>query len=327
MRKIYALGALILCCASLFSSCSSLNSTQEVEMGSVFGVVTDYASGSPVANANVSLLPGGESTLTGYDGMYEFLDIPDGSYRLKVSKAEYTDLLDDYVIIIKQGRRVRRDVQIEKLPVYLRLTDTDGRDISALDFGSQQSIKAFNIFNNGTVGIDCSIGYSCSWIKSVYPLPKRISPGQTVIVNVEIDRSKLNPGINKTELYVTSNNGGNLLEITAMGMEVLPNVVTLPVTYMDGTINPWCNTYHGRVTEAGNPPYHKRGFCISSSNPNPTIQDRRIEVPGTGVGDFSYIDWDIPDFKQKYYVRAWVEYGSDNKVIYGEVQTFVFNDI
>ncbi|MDE7135414.1 MAG: carboxypeptidase-like regulatory domain-containing protein, partial [Muribaculaceae bacterium] len=158
----------------------------DTKEGSIFGVVTDFATGEPVQNANVQLRPGGETTLTGLDGTYEFLDIPDGRYSITVSKAEYTDLIDDYIIDVKSGRRVRRDVQIKKLPVFIRITDLSGKDISMLDFGADASLvtKSFNIFNNGTVNVSCKIVYSCSWISSVSAVPASIKAGQTVPVIV-----------------------------------------------------------------------------------------------------------------------------------------------
>ncbi len=322
MKNIYIFIASISLCLLSFLSCETENnSLYEEDTGSIYGVVTDFATGSPVANANVSLRPRGETSLTGYDGMYEFLNVADGDYTIIVSKAEYTDLIDDYVISINNGRRMRRDVQIKKLPTFLRLTDTNGSDITYLDFGSESSVtnKPFNIFNNGTVSISCSLIYSCNWIKSVSSIPDKISPSQNVTVNVEIDRSQLSNGDNKTNLYVISNNGSNILTIKAIGSESKPNVVTMPVTFIDGTITPWCKTFHARVTEAGNPAYHTRGFCFSSANITPTINDNRIDVSGTGVGEYSYTYWNFPPNTVKYYVRAWV--------MYGEVQSFVYNNV
>lgn len=65
--------------------------TNDVEQynGSIYGRVTDFATGSPVYAANVQLHPTGETTLTGSDGLYEFIDIKDGDYSIIVSKAEY----------------------------------------------------------------------------------------------------------------------------------------------------------------------------------------------------------------------------------------------
>lgn len=329
MKNKYRLFALVALCSMFIWSCDTDESFPDNGTGSIYGVVTDFATGNPVSNANVSLRPGGETALTGYDGMFEFLDVADGDYTIIVTKAEYTDLIDDYIISIKNGRRMRRDVQIKKLPTSLRITDTNGSDITSLDYGSETSVttKPFNIFNNGTVSISCSLIYSCSWIKSVTSIPDKITPGQNVTVNVEIDRSKLAVGNNTTDLYVTSNNGSNVIAINAIGKEILPNVLTLPATSTDGTVTPWCNTFHARVTEVGNPAYHTRGFCFSSTNTTPTINDNKIEVSGSGVGEYSYTYWNFPPTTVKYYVRAWVMYGKDNKIKYGDVQSFVYNDV
>ena len=324
MHTKYILIALTSIFLLALSSCGPHLESPE-GLGSIYGIVTDFATGEPVANANVSLHPGRETTLTGYDGMYEFLDVPDGNYTITVSKAEYTDLVDDYIISVKNGRRMRRDVQIKKLPVSLRITDMGGRDITSLDFGGESYVtnKAFNIFNNGTVYISCSLVYSCKWIKSVTAVPNRISPGQTVTVNVEIDRSKLSAGSNSTDLYVISNNGSNVLTITATGGENKPIVVTLPVTDVNGGMTQWRTTLHAKVTSVGYPAYHSRGFCYSRTNMAPTISDRRVDVTGTGLGEYSYTinAFDV-EWNTTYYVRAWIMYGNDNKVMYGETQTF-----
>ena len=62
----------------------------------------------------------------------------------------------------------------------------------------------------------------------------------------------------------------------------------------------------------------------------PTINDNRIDVSGTGFGEYSCLceelmSLSIP-YKTKYYVRAWLMYDTDNKIQYGNVQSFVFND-
>lgn len=325
MKNKYLIIILMSISSIVLLSCEMNNSFLNEGNGSIYGLVTDSATGAPVANANISLRPNGETTLTGYDGNYEFLDVAVGDYTIIVSKAEYTDLIDDFIISIKNGWRIRRDVQIKKLPTYLRITDTNGSDITSLDFGSDSYItnRTFNIFNNGTVSINCSLIYFCNWIKYVTSVPNKIAPGQTIAVNVEIDREQLVDGYNATYLYVTSNNGGNALVISAVRSEEAPIVVTMPIT----TTNPWCKTFNAKITNVGKPAYHTRGFCFSSSDNTPTINDNRIDVPGTGAGEYSYTYWDFPLNIMRCYVRAWVMYGEDNKIQYGDVQSYVYNDV
>ena len=322
--------SLVVICACLICACNNNNNPDIIEAeGSIYGVITDFATGEPVQSANVQLRPSGFTTLTGSDGMYEFLDVEDGNYSITVSKAEYTDLIDDYVITVKNGRRMRRDVQIEKIPTYIRFTDVYGNDIRELDFGSSSSMDmlAFNIYNNGTVSISCNVEYSCKWIKSVSSVPSSLKPGQNVLVSVTIDRSKLDAGQNVNYLYITSNNGSNVIKIIATADASLPDVTTLPATDANGNITAWCNTFHANVTSVGNPAYHKRGFCYSSSTSTPTINDNRVDVAGTGLGEYSYTYWDFPARTVTYYVRAWVMYGSTNEIQYGNIVSFTFNDV
>ena len=192
--------------------------TQYEDCVSITGAITDFATGESVKNANVQLRPSGETTLTGTDGIYEFKNLPDGDYFITVSKAEYNDLIDNYPISVRKGKTARRDVQIEKKPTYIRITDMGGNDLDCLDFGSDSSItmKSFNVYNPGTVDIHCETVYSCNWISAVSSLPETISPGASEMVSVSIDRSKLVTGINTTELYVRSNNGGDVITIKAV---------------------------------------------------------------------------------------------------------------
>lgn len=316
-----------LCCIIL--GCNNKNTPIEDATGSIYGCITDFATGEPVHNANIQLRPTGETTLTGSDGMYEFLYVEDGDYSITVSKAEYGELIDDYVIKVKNGRRMRRDVQIEKIPTYIRFTDMYGNDIRELDFGTNSSLDmmSFNIYNNGTVSIECEVTYSCKWVKSVSSVPSSLKPGQNVMVSVQIDRSKLDVGDNSTYLYVRSNNGSNVIEVKAAAIASLPDVTTLPVTDQYGNISSWGNVFHANVTSVGNPAYHKRGFCYSSSNSMPTINENRIDVSGTGLGEYSYTCWNLPERTMTYYVRAWLMYGSDNQIQYGNTVSFTFNDV
>ena len=317
-----------LCGMLIFSSCEKdKDKADSVTQGSIYGVITDFATGNPVYAANVQLRPSGETTLTGSDGTYEFPNIEDGNYSITVSKAEYTDLIDDYVISVKNGRRMRRDVQIEKIPTYIRFTDVYGNDIKELDFGSSIDMLAFNIYNNGTVAITCKVEQGCRWIESASEVPGTLMPGQNVLVSVRIDRTKLNAGDNIDYLYITSNNGSNVIQLKAKGTSSLPDVVTRSVTDTHGNVTAWCNTFHAEVMSIGNPAYHKRGFCFSSTKSTPTISDNRIDVSGTGLGEFQYTYWDFPPQTVTYYVRAWVMYGNDNKIQYGNVVSFTYNDV
>ena len=110
MKKYHVLklaALLVLCC--MMVGCGKDN-----KLGSIYGIVTDFTTGDPVSNANVRLNPGGETTLTGSDGSYQFNDVANGNYSLSLSKNGYVDLDDDYVIEIENGNSVHRDLRLKQ---------------------------------------------------------------------------------------------------------------------------------------------------------------------------------------------------------------------
>lgn len=199
-RLIKFTAALFLCCA-LFGC----KPEEEEKYGTIYGTVTDFATGEPVSNANVKLRPNGETTLTGNDGTYEFVDLETGKYSLLLSKAQYADLDDDYIIELEAGKQVKRDVQLRKKVASLKIVDMSGNPLDTLDFGDAESVKVktFNVFNDGTETLTCTATYDCEWIANVSGLENQIQSGQTAPVTVRIDRVALADGVNTTFLYIS----------------------------------------------------------------------------------------------------------------------------
>lgn len=303
--------ALLLASTFVWYSCTQ---DAEVTTGDIYGTVTDFATGEPVANANVKLKTTGETTLTGSDGTYEFRDLKPDNYSLQLSKAGYNDLDDDYVITVEAGKKTKRDVQMSKQVASLKITDMAGNSITELDFGMEESIttKSFNIFNNGSLNITCEITYSCAWITSVSNITNPITPGQTVTVTVAIDRSRLASGANSTILHVVSNNGSNEITVKATGLD-LPTVTTSNVSNITAS----SATCGGNVTADGGSYVTERGICWGTSN-LPTI-DGNHQAMGQGNGTFTCNMSNLePD--NVYYVRA---YATNNRgTAYGEQKQF-----
>ncbi len=51
---------------------------------SIHGIVSDASNGNPVANATITLSPGGRATVSGSDGQFEFIDLDPGQYTITV---------------------------------------------------------------------------------------------------------------------------------------------------------------------------------------------------------------------------------------------------
>lgn len=250
--------------------------TEEIEKkGSIYGTVTDFATGEPVKNATVKLPQIGETTLTGSDGMYDFLDITNGTYSINVSQSEYKDLIDTLEIVVSDGRRVKRDVKLEKLPSVLRIINSNGEDISDLPFGAENDVtsRTFSIFNDSPRKITWWIEENCSWITEAISMLNHessgeIEAGEQEPIKVTIDRNALGLGVKSYILNINSDNGSKELLITAGADAGLPSLTTEPVS----NISQNSATFHGTIINAGSPPYNERGF-VYSTNPQPTIEN------------------------------------------------------
>lgn len=335
MKKVYfgaVLSTVIALACFLWYGC-----TKDVEetKGSIYGFVTDKATGEAVANANVILLTTNETmltaTLTGSDGTYEFTDVSNGKYRIKVTKTGYTDLVDNYVIEVSDGKKARRDVQIEKLPMALRIVDANGADISVLDFGAEADVtsRTFSIFNDSPGKIRWWIAdVDCGWITEVKSVISGnsggdLEAGQQEPIKVTIDRSQLGSGRKTYILNINSDKGSRELTITAGEDVGLPSLTTDPVSNLTQT----SVTFNGTIINEGAPAYHERGFVYSTSA-QPTIDNNagRVTSAQNGQAIFSNNVSGL-SANASYYVRAYaintigVAYGNDVAFTTGSVLT------
>lgn len=295
-KAVKAAALLVLCCAML--GCGKEDET--TKLGSIFGTVTDFSSGEPVSNANVRLNPRGETTSTGSDGMFQFNDVPNGTYSLSLSKNGYVDLDDDYAIKIENGNNVRRDVQMKRLSSSLQIVDNDGNVIAMLDFGADEGVsqKTFNIFNNGSITLDFTITKTASWIEEVIPSSGTVGIGDTKPITVIINRASLGSGENKSTLIVTTPSAGAVEVVVKATVPFTATVVTGEVE--DVTNNSAkCN---GDVTDNGGVTVIEKGICFARTE-NPTIDDQRVSA-GPGVGAFTCTLTGLTQNKT-YYVRAY----------------------
>lgn len=85
MRKLIFITLLIIAISMLWQGC-----TKPEETGTIYGTVTDQATGEPIENAYVSIYPGTQSLQTGYDGQFVFSDLPSGQYMVSCEKSGYS---------------------------------------------------------------------------------------------------------------------------------------------------------------------------------------------------------------------------------------------
>lgn len=224
-KILFGIAALLVLCCMMFSCGKEDGPSNGNGKGSIYGTVTDFATGDPVANANVQLLMSGNATLhasiTGSDGHYEILDVPSGTYSIKITKVGYSDLIDSNPIVVEKDKQTKRDVQIKKLPSSLHIYDNESHEISELDFGADEGVtqKTFNIFNGGEQNLQyvITIPTQGNWV-SIRDDQQTGTIGINVTypIIVTINRELLVDGNNTTILTITSStDGGKELTVKA----------------------------------------------------------------------------------------------------------------
>lgn len=275
---------------------------EDLGTATIYGLVTDKATGEPIKSAGVELLPVGWKTITGTDGRFEFANLKAGSYQVYITQAGYVEVISSN-IELSQGQSLQRDVQMELLPPALRVVNDSRKDISELDFGSAETdvARSFNLFNDGAEALEWEITSTADWIKSISKTEGVLKAGGTQALIVTIDRTILASGTNTTTLHITSNNGSKQLILKAVNGTVFATLNTLPVTNLKTT----SAVLNGEILTDGSPKYSERGFVYSLSS-MPTIDNciKKLTSTLTEAKKYSVTLTNLTQ-NQTYYVRAY----------------------
>ena len=321
--------------------------------GSIYGTVVDKATGEPIKSAGVELSPGGLKTVTGSDGQFEFVYVEAGTYNLFVTKTDYKE--ESISFEVKPGQKTMVDIQIEKLPTYLKVVDNNREELNILDFGADEGVVmlSFNILNDGAESIFWKITKTSDWVKSISESSGVLQAGAIQPILVTIDRSLLSDVESTTILHVTSDYGSRQIEVRAY-LPMLPPVTRLrgdgcgvktwvmvqvsssgftpnlsrvsstrdPLIGGTGTVQ-WrcCATLCGQIVEEGRPAFSECGFVYAESE-MPTIETSLEKLPCTVNTDRTFqatTGLNLVDGR-RYYVRAYAKnelgvYYSENEVI------------
>lgn len=184
---------------------------ETISPGSIYGTVTDKATGDCVPTAGVELMPKGLKTVTGSDGSFQFTQIDPGDYNLYVTKAGYQDLKSS-TITVNPGETAKGDVQIEKLPASLQILDNNGDPITELNFGGDAGIisKTFKIYNKGTESFRFEINKYVDWIESIIPQTGTVPVNGNCPIVLKINRDNLVDGLNTSSIIITSETVGGV---------------------------------------------------------------------------------------------------------------------
>lgn len=262
---------------------------ETVSPGSIYGTVTDKATGDCVPTAGVELMPKGLKTVTGSDGSFQFTQVEPGEYNLFITKTGYQDLKSN-TITVKSGEQAKGDVQIEKLPASLQIMDNDGQIISELNFGGDPGIisKTFKIINRGTTTLNFRINKYVDWIESITPNEGTIPVNRDCPIILKIDREKLADGSNTTSIIITSEDGGVELLVKAKKGAYSDDVFELPAAHLMvqledlGCVN-WNSAYSmcNSSTVAG-----YNDWRLPTKDELMTLYNNRDEIGGFTTNDY-----------------------------------------
>lgn len=96
----------------LISLVGCSNNAEPELYGNIIGQITDKESGEPIKSASVSLSPGGMSTVTSNDGLFEYISLDPEQYTLTVQMEGY--MTNRKTITVIAGETHRADIAITK---------------------------------------------------------------------------------------------------------------------------------------------------------------------------------------------------------------------
>lgn len=289
--------------------------------GSVYGIVTDMATGETVNNAGVELLSIGLKAVTGSDGKFEFPKVEEGTYQLLVTKAGYKEYTTNDIVVKANGDDKPVNIQLEKLPPALQVVNDSGAEIDMIDFGDIEGdiMRSFNIFNNSEDALEWEIVYVHEWIDFFSKEAGVLKAGATQTIVVTIDRSKLQIGENTTVAHIVSDNGSKQLTIKATSV---PLVETLAVS----EITPTSAVLNGKINKKSTSQIVEYGF-VYGTMPTPTLDNGATKVIVKGTAQMGVYSSAISELTEGdvYFVRAFAS--TDEGTYYGETKSFIAEEI
>lgn len=177
-------------------------------MGGIYGIVSNLETGEPVRGASVILSPGNQTTVTGYDGHFEFSNLEAGQYKLQASASGYNT--NSRQITVIAGKDASGDMPLAPIAEVMNVRLSN----NYFEFGAEHTELALTIQNTGNSGsIDWTItGVDAAWL-TVSPLSGSIAMGKTADVKLVVNRDKLATDEASTTFMVNAAGGSQSVRV------------------------------------------------------------------------------------------------------------------
>ena len=202
------------------------DSAPPVTVGMISGTVYNSQTMEVVQGVSVTTEPATSSTITGSDGKFEIVDVPEGEYTLTASHPSYEAKTTTVQVIA--DRSVTVDLQLTPLGSELTVSE------DALNFGIETDNLTFHIQNTGIGTMNWILSKNQPWL-TVTPTSGTTTT-ETDIVTVSVNRSGQTPG-NYTDVISLSSdaNAKSVSVIMTVANTTGPQLSVSPASFDFGS--------------------------------------------------------------------------------------------
>lgn len=280
--------------------------------GDIKGVVRDYDNSRLIENCEITITPGGYSTVTNSNGVWQYADLEPGEYTITYRKAGYYD--ESRKANIVSG-------QLTNVDVLLRAKSAFDLSETYYDFGDYTSEHTFTCYNNS----DGICNYEITNIPEWITCNKRsgsVYSGSSDTFRLGVDRDMLSEGEHRRMLTVkySGNTAGEVtLEVVVKKVKLTTPTVSIADTAKE--IGKNYITIEAKVESMGGAQITEHGFYWGTSQSNMT-QYEDLGILREAVS-FSHTISGL-DYNTTYYIKAYAR--NSQGVAYSKVISVTTQD-
>lgn len=261
--------------------------------GDIKGVVKDKDTGSLISNCEVSIMPGGDTLITGDNGSWGFAGLNPGEYTLTFKKAGYDDASCNVTVVT--GKTTERDILLQSKGPFA-LSDT------AYDFGDYTMTKTFTCFNNSDTDSTYEISNLPAWL-TCNKQGGVVEAGSTDTFTLSVSREGLSEGeYNHNVIIGYSGRQDGEVTLRVRVEKVMPKAPQLEIAPAATGVGKDCFTIEASVTAMGGSQITAYGFCWGKSESS--MSDKNNLGVMSEMSSFKGTITNL-EYNTTYYVKAY----------------------